>query len=291
MLKLNIHNFTIEKNVNIKIMHLSDIHYSNLFDPKLEKNIIESVNKNKPDYIFITGDIIDKYDYLDDKVNQMKIKKFLVNLSLIAKLFLIFGSHDLENVGNPKDEFDKSLKKWKNMMKEYKNIYLLDDNYYQDEFINVYGLTLPFSYYHILPNENVDIVSDKLNNLPNFDNDKYNILLIHSPRRILNNKCLDKIKSIDLILSGHMHDGIVPKIIKKLPTTIGIISPHKTLFPKYARGKKIKKIDNHEIALFITGGVTKISPALPNYMKWFSRFYDNEIEIINIRSKNGNNNR
>lgn len=291
MLKLNTHNFKTNKNINMKIAFLSDIHYSNLFDINLENNIVNSIKDNQPNYIFITGDIVDNREFLNDKKNQIKIKNFLLKLSLIAKVFLIFGSHDLENVSQPINNFESSLKLWKDMLKSYKNIYILDDTYYEDEYINVYGLILPFDYYHKLPNENVDIVSKKLNNLPSFSNEKYTILLIHSPRRILHKKCLYKIKSIDLILSGHMHDGIVPKVFKKLPTTIGIISPHKTLFPKNARGKKIKNIDNKDIILLVTGGITKISPALPNFMKWFSRFYDNELEIINIRRKHGCNNK
>lgn len=289
MLKINKHKFNTQKNKQIKIMFLSDIHYSKEFNIELQNNIITNIKKINPNYICITGDLLDNAQVLDNNDQTMKFLIFLKSLSKITNVFIVFGNHDLENVKNPSNNFDKYIKKWKELLKGLKNVYLLDNEKYSDDNVNIIGINLPPSYYHDYPNENVDIVIKEINKQNYTLDNKYNILLIHSPRRILTKKAINNIdilKNIDLILSGHMHDGVVPKFLKKFPTSIGFISPHKKLFPKYARGLTKKKIDNNICNLLVTGGVTKISPALPWYFQKLKCLYNNEIEYIEISGNN-----
>lgn len=288
MFKINKHKITTIKRSNLKLAFLSDIHYHKDFNFVLQHKIINNIKYYNPDYICITGDIVDKSDIFDNDNASRNLLVFLENLANITKVFIVLGSHDLEDVKKPKDTFKDYIVKWKELLKNEQNIYLLDNEQYEDKKVNIIGITLPFNYYHQRPIENVDIIIEELNKEKYKVDNKYNILLIHSPRRILTPKAIyniDLLKNIDLILSGHMHNGIMPKFLQKLPGTRGIISPHKTLFPKYARGTVTKMIYGHECKLIITGGVTKISPALPKYIKCLKGMYNNEIEFIKVSGK------
>ena len=83
--------------------------------------------------------------------------------------------------------------------------------------------------------------------LPN----KLNVLLMHSPILIGEKTIKKELSKYDIVLSGHMHNGVVPPILDELfDNNIGIIAPNKKVFPKYARG--IIKKDNITV---ISGGV------------------------------------
>lgn len=277
MLKINTHEFKTDKNVNIKIVLLADIHYSEEFKKELENKIIENIKKIKPDYICLPGDIIDSYPFFYKEENIQRVRIFLEKLSKIAKIYIAFGSHDLEDVKHPIDDFSDSIKKWKSLFKNNKNIYILDNELYSDAFVNIIGITLPGYYYSP---ENGKVLGDILSNLNlNYEISKYNILLIHSPRKIIENiKYLD---NIDLVLSGHMHDGAVPKFLKWIPGSRGIIGPHGVIFPKYSRGVTIK----NKLTMIVTGGITKVAPSHLKARKLINKLYNNDMEVINIRGK------
>ncbi len=65
------------------------------------------------------------------------------------------------------------------------------------------------------------------------DKTKLNIILCHDPKYF---KTFTNM-GFDLVLSGHVHGGII-----RLPLVGGLLSPHRTFFPKY--DKVIYKINN-----------------------------------------------
>lgn len=282
MLKINKHKIDSRNLEKLKLAHISDIHYTKNFSLNLQKNIIRNIKEFGPDYICITGDIIDCAYILDDKEISKNLLVFLEALASISKVFIVLGSYDL---GNNDNEFSSYIQKWKELLKKEENIYLLDNEKYSDFRINVIGITLPYNYYNNKPYENPRILTNELNKYTL--DDKYSILLIHSPRRIFTKEVINHklLENIDLILSGHTHNGLVPKFLDKLPGSRGLISPSKNLFPKYTRGVITKKINNHECTLIITGGVLKVSPHMPWYTKIFKGMYNSEIELIEIRKK------
>ena len=67
-----------------------------------------------------------------------------------------------------------------------------------------------------------------------FDDKTYNILLTHSSSPLLESLedgKLHTLENTDLVLSGHMHNGVIP-----FAKTYGLISPQSKLFPKYTHG-------------------------------------------------------
>ena len=285
MLKVNIHNFITNKKVNVKLALLADIHYSNKFE--LENRIINELNKEKPNYIILAGDIIDTTNYLDSKENRNKLKLFIERIATISKVFIILGGHDLEITHSNEYNYLERIKIWNNLFKNSDNVFILDNKNYTDKKINIIGITLSSDYYHKIPYENTNELTNILKNTDyNIYQTKYNILVLHSPQKILDKQNDKYIKGIDLILCGHMHAGVVPKMFRWIPTSRGLISPQKRLFPKYAYGISKYKIDNIETKLLVTGGVTKLSPGLPTFYQKLKCFYNNEFEIINIRGNN-----
>lgn len=288
MLEINKYNISSKKVDNMIIAFLSDIHYYEEFDYNLELEIIDKVKQMNPNFIIITGDIIDKASFLDNEFNKDRLDNFIKKLSNISKVFLILGSHDLED--SKEKNYDKYKKVWHDLFDMKENIYLLDNSIYTDDNINIIGITLEYEYYKEKPYENVELIINELNkNKYKTSKTKYNILLIHSPRRIITKKSIDNIsllENIDLVLCGHMHDGVLPKFLKWLPTSIGLISPNKTLFPRYSRGSIHKKINDNDLHLIISSGVTKIADCTPSFVKKLKWGYNNDIEYIKVSSKN-----
>ena len=46
----------------LKIIHFSDLHYKKVITEKRVKDLIKEINKQKPDIVIFTGDLLDK-DY------------------------------------------------------------------------------------------------------------------------------------------------------------------------------------------------------------------------------------
>ena len=71
-------------------------------------------------------------------------------------------------------------------------------------------------------------------------------------------------------------DGIFPK-------NRGIIAPNKSLYPDNARGIKKVKIDNKEITLVISGGITKLSKSSVKLLHFGDYIYRPQIEYLMIK--------
>ena len=130
------------------------------------------------------------------------------------------------------------------------------------------------------------------------DKKKYNILLCHTPRNLVRNglicEDIDCLKGFNLILSGHMHAGLVPKSLRSDKYGVGFVGPHATVLPEYAYGLVVNK----RIATLTTGGVTKVAKsANPDASKIINRafvknklnsIYSPEVEILNFTNGNRN---
>ena len=110
--------------------------------------------------------------------------------------------------------------------------------------------------------------------LPN----KYRVLLMHSPVCIKNNEIKNKLSKYDLILCGHMHNGVIlPGLDELLKNNGGLIAPRKGLFPKYARG-----IIKDKNIVVISGGITKIARCVNIPFRWLNIFFPMSINYITI---------
>lgn len=198
---------------DIKIIHLSDYH-NEVYGLK-DSQLLEQVQKENPNIIVLTGDMLDsetlKIDYKskDDIKNNDSIK-FLTSLTQIAPTYYILGN----NEDFKKDEWVLIENELNDINFIYDNRLLLDIN---NQKINLIGLTD----LKVLPKKNkadIVIIENTLKNiLKENNNEYYNIVLIHRP------DYLPMISNypIDLVLSGHTHGGQI--LINKKP----IVLPNK----------------------------------------------------------------
>ena len=271
-------------NKDLIIIHLSDIHFNTNTKVKDLDMIYNEVNKVKPDYIMITGDLIDTPEITKNNDKIKELITFLSNIAKISKIMIAIGNHDV---------LHQNDYRFFNKLNDLYNIYVLDNTSYQDEFIYVAGFTLPSEYYYnINKSENKEVLLNHLdshkeliNKLPR---NIPKVALIHSPVRVSENESLKRLHEYDLILSGHTHNGMVPDILEFLfKGNIGIISPYKNFFPEVAKGKIEKDIDNKKITLIINGAYTKLSKKSGKILSKLNFVYNKSINKIIIRKKRG----
>ena len=257
-----------------KIVVISDIHYVNNKDIKKLEKLLKVLNKYNADYICIPGDIIDNNDIIDKNY----IIGWLERLSKNNTVIMSLGNHDLrmnDEVTKYKYYIDDNFI---NKLSNIDNLYLLNNSYKSYKDIYFYGYTESFDYYYKNNDEDKNTMNKELdkykvcNDLPN----KYRVLLMHSPLCLKYNDINDKLKCYDLILCGHMHNGVMPPILDDIfRGNRGIVSPNKRLFPKFARG--IIKNNN---TVVISSGITKMARNLIFPLRILNIFFPIGINVI-----------
>lgn len=192
MLKISRHTIIKNKDSynNIRIVHISDLHGKCRFFSGRISNIANSL---KPDFIVITGDILNKYCQLESMIKEFS--------NLDAKIDIIFvkGNHEtyegkrLGIFGKKKPIDDKHiLKRIRDI-----NIKVLQEEYreypIQDKKVIIYGI------------DNSDFVWNRFNMNVDFDNWDYSIVLAHAPDSY--DYLKEKGRLPDLFLAGHTHGG------------------------------------------------------------------------------------
>lgn len=183
----------------LKIVHFSDLHYLRVTDKNTLKNIVEEINLINPDIVFFTGDLIDKDFNLNEK-EEKELTELLNSINSKYGKYTIIGNHD----------YVKEIETLQNIYAN-SNFILMQNTHdiiygTNNEKIFIGGIDT-YSY------DKADI--DKT--MEYFDNNEdinYKIILVHEPDyadTIINNY------DIDLILSGHSHNGQINiPYIKKL---------------------------------------------------------------------------
>ncbi len=168
-----------------KVVQFSDLHYLSTIHEKELKNIVNKINKLKPDIVVFTGDLIEESKTTTE--NDLKVLiTYLNKIEATTGLYAIKGNHDYSN-----DNFEKVMNQT--------NFKILDNTY---ELIYYQG-NIP-----ILLTGNGSIIHNDCDIDKAFSYDKmdnlYTISLIHEP------DVTDNIRekySVNLILSGHTHNG------------------------------------------------------------------------------------
>ena len=183
----------------LKIVHFSDLHYKRIINRERLESVVEEINLINPDIVFFTGDLIDKdFDITDqDKIDLTECLK-MIN-SKYGK-YAVNGNHDYVRDENLLNEiYDGS------------DFILLNNNYDiiygdGDDKLFIGGLD-NYSY----GKSDIDKV---MNYFVNNEDISYKIILVHEPDYADN---FINRYNIDLILSGHSHNGQVNiPYIKKL---------------------------------------------------------------------------
>lgn len=258
---------------NYKIVHFSDIHYEKGYNLKRLEKLLKKTKEIKPDFICITGDLIDTPNSLNDLHDYNVFRKFLKDLGSICKVIISIGNHEFEM-----PEFN--LKKYKEVISKFENIenvIVLDNDMYKTSNISFTGCNPTYSYYKTEEKDSSLLINDFNEKNFSFD-DNYQILLIHTPKDLLKDKIYLKtnLSEVDLILSGHTHGGMVPLFI---PGHFGFIAPSKKLFPSCVRGKLVRD----KTTLIICSGIVRLSNV--SGLHQFNDTYAMHVNIISLRKQ------
>lgn len=273
---INEYNITTKKIESLNITLLSDIHYYDKRDINKLNQITHNLKKIKSDYICIAGDLIEESIVSDLEY----LYKWLKEISKISKVIISLGNHDIY--------IKQSREYYKNeefiySIKNIDNVILLDDEIYIENNICFIGITNSIDYYKHKDNEKFNFFAEEFKTKEiKLNKSKYNILLCHSPISIINKDIIKEcsaLKNIDLILCGHMHAGLTPRILQKVLKHRVLVSPGMKMFVKDAYGH----IKRNNIDYIISAGITKASHYNP--IHFMDNLFYREIVSININKK------
>lgn len=196
--------------------HYSIVVVSDLHNAEFGENnsqLIKLIEKEKPDIIVITGDLVDS-----NKTNIDIAQKLVGTLTGIAPCYYVTGNHEAW-LGEQYQELESILLD--------EGVAILHDRAVQliknTESIQLAGLDDP-DFTGRAPLQQ-SMIKTKINNMNLTDN--YCVLLSHRPEAFEDYVS----ENIDLVLSGHAHGGQF-----RLPIIGGIVAPNQGLFPKYDAG-------------------------------------------------------
>ena len=277
---------------SLKIAVISDIHFSRLVKTLKLRAIIKQFELARPDYIFITGDLVDTLECVDSLGERERFLSFLKNLTAISsvrKMIVSLGNHDFYRTSEDKKgwlivrdkEFLKSLR-------QVPNLVLLDDEVYQDDDIFCFGYTQKKSYYtedgvNFAENAEAQLedLTKVLEQLPEPPADKLKFALIHAPTYLQTPDIEFLLQPFDYILSGHMHNGIVPPVLDEFwRNQKGIISPTKKLFSGACR----HTLETYDDKLIVVGPVTTFHAHL-GLLEKLNVFYPTYLTYLEISDK------
>ncbi|MCL2864613.1 MAG: metallophosphoesterase [Lachnospiraceae bacterium] len=203
----------------LKIVFLSDLH--NKKYGKENEKLIQAIRDEKPDLILVGGDMV-VAKFKTGYAHGLAVLKVLPQ---ICPTYLINGNHEQRLKTYP-EKYAPYEPFAKEVMQAGVHI-LENDNeliYTHGKSIRISGLELPYTYYK--ENRKQPLSRKVLRSyIGQADGRNFQILLAHNPVHFP----VYKAWGADLVLSGHLHGGIV-----RIPGWRGVISPRGQLFPKYS---------------------------------------------------------
>lgn len=211
----------IQKEIRIAV--IADLHCHEY--GKENERLLKAIKHERPDVILIPGDMI-----ISAHTEKYAISlNFLQKISKVAPVYFSNGNHE-SRVDRLQSPYYDIYRKYRSEM-ENMGIHILN-NEEASCLINenqciIYGVDIPLECYEkgtINP-----LPSGFLNKeLGQCSREKFSVLLAHNPAY-----CEDYAAwGADLILSGHMHGGLI-----RIPGIGSVVSPQFKLFPKYDAGR------------------------------------------------------
>ena len=218
----------------VRCVLVTDLH--SCYYGKNQKYLIERIDKENPDIIFLGGDIF------DDKIDDDNAIIFLEEISKKYKCFYVSGNHEYWS-----ERCDEMKEKVRSL-----GITVLEGDCETIEIngkmIDVCGVDDPTRLTNSQFKEQLNKAYAKTSE------DHYKILLTHRPEQTDFYTLYD----FDLILSGHAHAGQI-----RIPfINIGIYAPNQGLFSKYVSG--IYTLNNGS-KLIVSRGLARESTPAPRF--------------------------
>ena len=232
-----VENYSFETEKKIDDFHfvfLSDLH--EVQHGKCNSDLLKAIIECNPDCVLIGGDFLTGYKYIDNDFYDTL--EFLRTLSEQFKIYYVPGNHEralwdvrdfarvTKNSEKKESDIDR-INKLEQLFSDCGITLIRNDGIFLENVnVCIHGIDLDLEYYRRVIRKKPDV--DYLKNaMGRCEDSCYNILMVHDPEHFPEySKC-----GCDLVLSGHVHGGIV-----RVPGIGGVISPQLRLFPKYDSG-------------------------------------------------------
>lgn len=190
----------------LRIVQVSDLHDARFGNN--QQKLIAKVKDTNPDYIFITGDVIDSNRY--DLKQSLQAVKGLVEL---ADVYYVLGNHEVAS--NKVNEIYEALSSLGVHVMANESTVLERDG----ERLAILGIEDP-----LMGRSTEEMLEMATAYVPE---DMLKLLLAHRPEVFSTYVT----QGIDLVFSGHAHGGQV-----RIPGIGGLVAPGQGLFPKFTAG-------------------------------------------------------
>lgn len=201
-----------------KIVQLSDLH-----EKEFGKNNIKLISKvktEKPDVIFITGDLINATAHND--YNEKAVLTLVKQLSTITSVYFVTGNHEVSTINFKLLENKLSAAGVTVLRNRSVKITRGMDN------LLLIGVDDPeYASKAFVPQNTKVIIGELDKAIPKGTENSFKILLSHRPEQFE----LYAKYNIDLIFTGHAHGGQV-----RLPYLGELYVPNQGFFPRYTAG-------------------------------------------------------
>lgn len=222
VVKYNIVNSKIKKD-HVSFVFISDLH--NKQYGKCNEDILEEIKLLNPDMVIFGGDMITSC--MEKWVDYSDTISFVKSVAELFPVYYGMGNHE-ERLRRRPEKFPKG--EYERLSKALASAgapIIINERRSNDELnIDIYGLDLDHDFYRKVITKHFpdDYLVSKLGTV---DKNKLSILIAHNPEHFIQYSDY----GVDLVLSGHVHGGIV-----RLPFLGGVVSPALKLFPKYDGG-------------------------------------------------------
>ncbi len=234
---------------NAKIVVISDLHGKEYGEGNCR--LLSKISEQKPDAIFVVGDMLDDNDA---ETGFPKTIKLLTALLDIAPVYLSLGNQEKEYADNIIINFIDAITEI--------GVIALDESFVDCEIADqkvriggTMGHAFPFGRtMEEFQNSEEYIFLKKLEKT-----DLPTIVLSHRPDTFIFNGAHTYWSNIGLVISGHTHGGVI-----RLPFAGGLYAPMQSLFPEYDCGYFML---GENMKMVITSGLSgyKFIPRLLNF--------------------------
>lgn len=199
--------------------------------------------------MLISGDLInDTNDFTNDEF----CAAFIATMTELVNnrfCFVTKGNHDIMTLCNSRF-VEGNICVLNEILMQIPNTILLDNfekvnlsNFDNRDNVSISGASLPYSFYEEYGENDEYFWNNLLSNSINFEDESYNIFLLHAIKNFLNSTDNKMLLQIDFVLGGHYHNRFIPSIVDSMFSgNNGIISPQREILPSNVRG--INEIDD-----------------------------------------------
>lgn len=282
-----------------KIMVASDVHFQTRVSKDIFRMLVKYAEEIKPDIIVMPGDQIEIIDFIDDSENKEFFESIIRRLSEIAPVVMIPGNHEIKNFSkenfksrlNEDDTINLKALRYFDSLNKINNVYFLNNEQITLKGATFLGFSPRLSSYKKINDKKVEeeFIEDYIKSGLKMLADSYNILLTHSPLQISSNGVFNSIPDFkeltDLVITGHFHDGYLPKKLDKL---LGNTNAGLFFTPLVAPYPGILCRGVHDFGrgyLFISQGYRKWTADIPLFNA-FEKITANDVEKLIISSGN-----